>query len=410
MSRTTVAGTEAASPGIPPAWLTPRPGRVEPIHRWFVFPHSYAPQLVRRLLADFDARVGATVLDPCCGAGTTLVEAQELGMRAIGLDLLPIAVLVSRAKTSRPSRRLFEAALDRAVASALEAEPQAPPPGLLRRAFGPATYGHLRAALETAAEDAASRCVKLSVLSIASRFSRLRADGGWLREVRPELPPGAIAGELRRAGQCITRDLPHGRRPAAVVRQADARRMPLEDESVDFVVTSPPYPNRHDYTRVFAVELELAYGLGEEVESLRRQAIHSHPEARPVRCENGYSEPLRLRRIASRIAAAHADPRIPRMIVGYFRDLHDVLVEIRRVLRPGGRAALVVGNARYCGIGVPADELLAEIAPGAGLSHQRTTVLRVRGNSAQQMGRFGRRDSRESVVVLAHRRTISSRV
>lgn len=91
------------------------------------------------------------------------------------------------------------------------------------------------------------------------------------------------------------------------------------------------------------------------------------------------------------------------MLSGYFNDMYDVLRELRRVLRPGGRAAFVVGNAQYCGIPIPVDEWLAELGQCAGFSVLAVIPLRLRGNSAQQMGAFGRCPSRESAVLLRRR-------
>ena len=96
----------------------------------------------------------------------------------------------------------------------------------------------------------------------------------------------------------------------------------------------------------------------------------------------------------------HSDPRIARMLSGYFEDTFAVLVELRRVLAPGGRAALVVGNASYCGHPIAVDLHLAELAQLAGMQVDKIEALRDRGNSAQQMSIHGRRPSRESAVLI----------
>jgi tRNA G10 N-methylase Trm11 len=61
--------------------------------------------------------------------------------------------------------------------------------------------------------------------------------------------------------------------PGARVEMADARSLPLSDESIDAVITSPPYVNRHDYTRVFGVELMFAFLDYEETKRLRYQSF-----------------------------------------------------------------------------------------------------------------------------------------
>jgi hypothetical protein len=94
------------------------------------------------------------------------------------------------------------------------------------------------------------------------------------------------------------------------------------------------------------------------------------------------------------------DPRVVEMIEGYFLDLYLALREVRRVCKRRARVAFVVGNAQYRGVPIPVDELTAEIGELAGLKCEELLVARYRGNSAQQMGRYGRNPSRESVVVL----------
>jgi hypothetical protein len=91
------------------------------------------------------------------------------------------------------------------------------------------------------------------------------------------------------------------------------------------------------------------------------------------------------------------------MIEGYFLDLYICLRELRRVCRPGAKVALVVGNARYCGEPVLVDELTAEIGEQAGLTGEKLLAVRYRGNSAQQMGSYGRNPSWESIVIFRKR-------
>ena len=89
------------------------------------------------------------------------------------------------------------------------------------------------------------------------------------------------------------------------------------------------------------------------------------------------------------------------MIRGYFADMFLSLQEVARILRPGGRVAYVVGNVRHAGVTVAVDTALTELAALVGLSLDSAWVIRLRGNSAQQMGRFGKEPSRESVVLLS---------
>lgn len=404
MASTAIApkSSSTTDAGIPAAWLTPREARSEAVHRWFVFPHSYSPALVRHLLGKLDVADGSTVLDPFCGAGTTLLEASRQGLKPVGVDLLPMAVLASRAKLLRPRSPSLGRAAARAVDAAGQAQPLHEGSDLLRRALAPLALGSLRAALATAANDPAGRCVRVAAAAAVRPLSSLVADGGWLRSRQPSVAADRAADVLaaRLDGMIADVGSVPGRRAGSVF-QADARALPLAAGSVQAVVTSPPYPNRHDYTRVFGVELELLFGLGSGVKGLRYRALRSHPEAQsPAVAPPGYRAPAALSRVIEDIAGEHSDPRIARMLRGYFEDSFAVLREVRRVLCVGGSAALVVGNASYCGHPIAVDLYLAELAEAAGLRVDGVESLRLRGNSAQQMATHGRRPSRESAVLL----------
>ena len=89
------------------------------------------------------------------------------------------------------------------------------------------------------------------------------------------------------------------------------------------------------------------------------------------------------------------------MLTGYFEDLYSTLTVVRDVLKNTGKAAFVLGNVRHAGALIPVDEIFALVAQQAGLKHVDTWVIRERGNTAQQMGRFGRQPSRGSIIFLS---------
>ena len=193
---------------------------------------------------------------------------------------------------------------------------------------------------------------------------------------------------------CQTASQGHGKWRAQI---ADARIMPVPDAEYSAVITSPPYPNRHDYTRVFGVELMFAFHDWEANRMLRHQTFHSHPEARPQRpTVAGYKPPKALDESLRHLS----DKRVQRMLEGYFLDMFLCLCEIGRVCGERAKVALVLGNAQYNGKPLLVDEFTAEIGEQAGLNCTEIRAVRWRGNSAQQMGRYGRTPARESVVMF----------
>ena len=351
---------------------------------------------------------GGTLADNFAGAGTTLVAARQNGLSAEGFDLSPLAVTVANAKIAGYDPDQLRIDLQ-AILNTVPAEVP-PVPERLSRAF---TEEELREifALLTPIQKL-RRVTRLfflvALLWVARNYSRAVPDGGWFRwqtwSNRSEEIRQAFEDRIDRMIEDVQALHWAENVAAARTRLADARKLPLKASSIDGLVTSPPYANRHDYSRVFHIDL-LLLGLGEsEVTKLRHESIRSHVEAKgPNGYKHrlkGYTMPESLKTVLERIPA-DADSRIKPLLNGYFEDIYLSLLEVGRVLKLGGRAAYVVGNVRHAGVMVPVDEIMAELAPQAELTFNAAWVLRLRGNSAQQMKQYGRQPSRETVIFFA---------
>ena len=393
-------------------WVTPKPLGEKPVHRWCVFPHSFTTELVDGLIDEWALTERDRILDPFCGAGTTPLAAKQRHIPAVGFDLSPFAVFVSRVKLTDydPGRlakcwRAWRGQIDPSEWNGASRSY----PELVQKALP----GPLLGAFDALANQIASLgCTarerdffKMALLTTLSDFSRAVPSGGWLEWIDRRTSKRHIPGRLERHVDSMLADVNHRsaktRTGRWAIRCADARQLPVADGSFSAVITSPPYPNRHDYTRVFGVELMFGFLDWERTRQLRYQSFQSHPEARPERPTLiDYMEPAALSRALGRLERMKPDPRIPPMLRGYFLDMYLSLREIHRTCRSGARIALVVGNAQYSGIPFMVDELTAEIGEQAGLCCEKIIATRYRGNSAQQMRDHGRRPSRESVVVF----------
>jgi hypothetical protein len=339
---------------------------------------------------------------------------QQKGITTIGADLSPLAVLASSVK-SRPLDEDHVRAAWQSIRPRIRArrrlDKAAAYDPVIHEAFDSPTLATLHAAktaiLEASDQAGVRDFVYLALLRVLPRFSRLVQKGGWLTRATAPLPPESLYGELSAQLRLMLGDLAGAQteRSSAYVVQSDARALPIQGESLSAIVTSPPYANRHDYTRVFSIELLFGLLDWDQTRALRYQSVHSHPEAHPRRPDaKDYLPPRSLpglvTKIRKRITDSSAKTRIPRMLDGYFLDLHLCLLEIRRTLKTGGYAAIVIGNVQYCGVQLKVDAFLSELAAGIGLEAKEIRVARRRGNSAQQMKEFGRTPSRESVVIL----------
>jgi tRNA G10 N-methylase Trm11 len=395
--------------------VTPRMLKNQPVHRWFYFPHSFSPQLVETLLDEWRIPAGGMILDPFVGAGTTLCAAAHKGYRALGVDLSPLAVFVSNTKVRHYQPRQVRRALQDVFAIAnRSADIDLTRTDRLERAFTDAEFlllSQLRQAIASQPEPYRSLLL-LALLRVQQQISRAKPDGGWFRWIERECQAASIFPAFAAHVELMLSDLPHPPEAAQPVpfceaclhdaRQLEAlqARYPQLSAGCQAIITSPPYPNRHDYSRIFQIEL-LTLGLREaDVFTLRYESIRSNVEARAP----SYAvPPLPETELLENTLAAlpqNADERIEPMLRGYFTDMNAVLHAAFRVLAPGGYVALVVGNVRHAGVMIPVDELLLHLGQVLGFVPQISWVARLRGNSAQQMGRYGREAARESVVIL----------
>ncbi len=396
-------------------WVTPKPLAGKPIHRWYVFPHSFTSELVHALIDEWGLTPNDQILDPFVGAGTTLLAAKEKGIPAAGFDLSPLAVLATNVKvTNHDVARLKKlwSRLCRRVDPTRWNGAAKDYPDLVREALPGKLLGAFdaldRAIGSLDATEKERDFFRLALLATIPKYSRAVAEGGWLKWVDrrngvstlPTVFADHVGMMLDDLGRTQVR-----RGTSWCAALADARSLSDAAGAYSAVITSPPYPNRHDYTRVFGIELMFGFLDWEQTRQLRYQSFHSHPEARPSRPNaNGYVQPRRLARAVAHIRRKEKDPRVSKMIEGYFLDLYLSLREVQRVCSPKARSAFVVGNAQYQGVPIAVDELTAEVGEQAGLTCEKLLVARYRGNSAQQMGKYGRNPSRESVVMFRNRR------
>ena len=394
------------------SWMTRKALFTKPVHRWFTFPHSFTSELVDALIDEWSLSTGDLVLDPFVGAGTTVLTAKQRRIPARGYDISPLAQLVSGVKVAdyqlsrlqTLSKRLARKLPHRYASGANFGRPcdflaKALPGELLHAFLGVAKT------IDGLACDATERdFFKLALMAIVPVFSRAQATGGWLKWVDNQERVGSLRSVFDDQVRRMLNDIDEDSSLTGKcwhVGLADARSLPDDTNTYTALITSPPYPNRHDYTRVFGVELMLGFLTETQTQRLRHDSLQSHPEARPYKDDMaGYRHPATLNTILGRLSREGVDSRVCRMLDGYFKDIYRCLREARRVCRRGARLAFVVGNVQYGGHSIPVDELTAELGARAGLRCKRMCVARYRGNSAQQMRKHGRRPSRETIVLF----------
>lgn len=394
--------------------VSPGPDRQTPIYNWHAFKHSYSKELVQNLIKEFGLKKGSWVLDPFCGGGTTLLSSKQAGLNSQGIDILPFSVFLSNVKVQdydelelsiefvklqnakRSSRRNNNATLPSDIA-------------LLDKAFPPPIKKELLAIKTTINEIREEKnrdFFNLAFLSILESVSNTSKAGGFLRLVDKNESPENI--RLKFLDNCVSMladvlvSKNHFRvsKVEAKASLGDARNM-ASKRSFDAIITSPPYPNRHDYTRIYALEMAFDFiADNNELKQIRYKTLRSHVEARKQFEAFGYEEPKEINRLLNKIEKNGTNNRqVPGMIRGYFEDMFLCLSQMKSRLKKNGKIALVVSNVRFSGVNIPVDTLLSQIGAQTGLKSTAVWTARERGNSAQQMRDYSRKTSRESIVV-----------
>ena len=259
-------------------------------HQWYRFVLSFPPHLVREYVAKFGLDSRHQVLDPFCGTGTTVVECQKLGIPAVGLEANPVACFASAneapmghrpAETSAPCpewllkrqiggwNRMAFSMMTLIAFSTARLEPMGScahcrtKPGdlLLTNSISPIPLHKTLVLLEALAENHDDRFSDHERLALAAAL----VDGISNLHFGPEVGVGPAKSDASvvslwldgvRAMAQDLENLPKTKTAKAVVYQADARdgASMLPANSVDAVITSPPYPNEKDYTRTTRLE------------------------------------------------------------------------------------------------------------------------------------------------------------
>ncbi len=406
----------------------PQWNQIRPIdrsaHDWYRFVLSYPPHLVQEYVEKFKLPPTARVLDPFCGTGTTVVECKKLGIASVGIEANGLAHF---AGTTKLNWQVDPAALLKAAKQMADRTRQ-----LL------ATETELRRFPEDAMKILLKGCLspipthKVLILSeqIAACESPELQPHLWLALAKalvngisnlyfgPEVTVGKAKDDAPVVElwvdlvQQISTDLTLlGRRPdtEALIHHADSRDAPkvLAPNSIDAVITSPPYPNEKDYTRTTRLESVVLGLLKDKVElrALKQGLMRSN--TRNVYVADQDDLWVANHAEIQRIAQAIEDRRIElgktsgferlyaRATKLYFGGMARHLADLRPALRPGAQLAYVVGDqASYLQVMIRTGELLADIAQGLGYEIVGIDLFRTRIATATK------EQLREEVVLL----------
>ena len=355
--------------------------RPHPLHAIHAFAAKFPSHLPRHFIEGL-SEPGETVLDPMAGSGSTLLEGWLLGRKVVGVDLDPLARRQCRAKTAWVSPE----ELERSGAVALKdarrmAEVGNPLEDIRQKMSGatqqfvdywflPETQVELAAlALAVREEPDSAMCNLLEVLFSATIVTK---SGGVSRardlahsrphrvdDKRPRSPFRMFEAQVMQAAKAFEETPREPGRSGNFVA-ADSRRLPLAVNSVDLIVTSPPYANALDYMRAHKFSLVWLGSQIPDLGNLRGQYIGAERQI--------LEEAVPLPDSAQEAIAALSEIDWPksRVLARYLGEMRQAIEEMYRVMRPGCAVVIVVGPSTMRGQRIATQEYLAGIAEQVG--------------------------------------------
>lgn len=394
-------------------------------HGWYRFVLSFPPHLVQEYICKFQLNSSHQLLDPFCGTGTTVVEGKKLGIPSLGIEANPMAWFAGSVKldwTPDPTELLQSAnQISEATGTIIEKNvkklrtlSEERQKIILTDSISPLPLHKTLVLLDQIklnAQPAHSRHLQLALAkAVVTSISNLRF-GPEVGVGKAKLDAPVVDAWLQQV-ILMAADLSQLQtlsRVPAQIHHADARQIPgvLEPNSIDAVITSPPYPNEKDYTRTTRLESVLLGFIQnkKDLRLLKEGLIRSntrnvfkadnddvwvskHPEIQQI------AQAIEERRIA--LGKTSGFERLyHRAVKLYFGGMAKHLADLRMVLRPGAQLAYVVGDQKsYLQIMIRTGELLGDIAQGLGYELIGIDLFRTR------LSTITKEQMREEVVLL----------
>ena len=425
-----------------------------PFYRWFKYKEGFSSNLVKYYIKKY-AYEGKEILDPFSGAGTTLFAAAELGCNATGIELLPVGVFAVEAR--KAAEKIDTIKLNSIVSNLWDEIDKITNPRkhikhirITKGAFPEATEKDLNKFLSYAEklESDYANLLKFSAFTVLEEISYTRKDGQYLRwDHRSNRSNGKKKfnkGEIynfRKAVVTKLYEILNDMNPNSnlslfsngnsvsngkIINFQDScltKLTEFDDNYFDCVITSPPYCNRYDYTRTYALEL-IFLGCDNEMVKELRQSMLSCTVENKSKIESikqfyesinrintfeivfqTFESSAAMREIIELLDYYKSIKKlnnngISRMVKNYFFEMAFTIFELTRILKKGGRIIMVNDNVQYAGEEIPVDLILSEFAENFGLKVEQIIVLQQKkGNSSQQMGLHGRNPIRKCVYI-----------
>jgi DNA modification methylase len=367
-----------------------------PIHRWFRYSAGFSAAWVEKVITELEPQ---TILDPFAGSGTVCVAADKLGINSYGIEAHPFVYRLAQGKLAWMVHiHEFLAAVTEIKRFAASLQQKLPEkiPVLLSKCYTNEALVDLLKIRQAYLEIAPSLSEELQSLIFLAICAILRPSSyvgtaQWQyilpnkRKAKTCEPFDALEKQVAMMQEDMYQMQFITRSSQATLIKEDARNLKsIPDNSIDLVITSPPYANNYDYAD--ATRLEMTFwgevnswsDLHETVRKFLIRSNSQHVSKERVSLETLMAESIidpirdellpicqemeRIRGTKSGNKAYHT------MIAAYFTDMGFVFKALRRVAKSDAKICFVIGDSAPYGVYVPVEQWLAKLAISAGFN------------------------------------------
>ena len=379
----------------------PREENLKSIDSWYSYYAGFTSDFVQDVLSVFNLPQYSTVLDPWNGAGTTTSVASDLGFFSFGNDLNPAMNIISK------SRLIHGIVQSNLVAEAKSAcASMSNDLGLLTRLYPNEVAISLRSIREGIAPGQRVDLNQLTsekLILLTSLFATARAIASPLKGSNPtwwKCDPRQVTQYSREAifdlfvdhARSVSSLLEYrsGTEVTSTIRTGDAKRLDLDNTSIDAIVTSPPYLTRIDYALAMLPELAILGFDEAELRDLRISMLGSVMGGASPRYSTNWGteakECLRHTVTAARTRNRNDASYYKPFFARYFDLLYKSMKEMNRVLKPGGQIAIVVQPSRHRGKLIDLPLIVSQMGSSLGWQGVRSVAW-----STRDLGRINPR-------------------
>ncbi len=331
-----------------------------PIYNWFYFKEAFSRDLVFLLAETWGLGEGDLLIDPFVGCGTTLLACKQLGVDSVGYDVYPIMLFASRVKLRDYDVKELRVAVRALMKSKFE-KLEIEMPGFVARVFPKnlmEDIAFFKQEILRVENEKVREFLLLGLMNAAMRGSWTHKDGAAIRVVKK--PAHSLRNMLKRQllRMCSDVERFEGKACRVTVERCDARKLGLAEESVDAVVTSPPYLNKREYINAYRIEQQL---LG-----LDAPASDQLIGVREGGTVDDFSE------VGEFVEGKPIEAKL------YFRDMFAVIKELYRVCKHGARVCLVASDGCFPEGVIDVGETLSRLAERVGFKAKRVIVVNKR--------------------------------